>query len=603
MRRAIGSRGLLCGAVCAFLAAAACNGNIIDPPYTPPGDSPTNPGDPASPGNAGTGGSSGGPSTPLPPERTTPAPGVKPPGSSARCDTEVVTTRVLRRLTNVELEATIRAAFGLDEAGWKGPSFVPDPASGDGFTNNTDRLGVGDEYAKRLMEAGKDVADQVTSAAQLVRILPCSATAMAGGDVTCATTFVDTIGKSLFRRPLLAAERERYLALYRKVRAQGNDFKAGIYWLTVGLIKSPNTVYRSELGDAAGTGKFKLSPYEVASELAYAFTGGPPPADLLALAAAGRLATADDLESAARGLIYMPGSQELRPAFRAQLLRFVDQWLGLSPLANINKDATLFADFTPEVQDALAGEVQAFVTGVLLQDKGKPADLMTAPFTYLNATLARFYGFGQTEATGDDFVRVQRPANWGAGLVSQGAILAIAASNKTTSPTKRGHLVRERFLCTTVPPPPAVVAPLPEPTEAETTRQRYEKLHVAAPECKGCHALMDNIGFGLEHLDTTGRYRATEGRFDIDDSGVLAQTSAGDLSFKGGTELARALGQLPEVADCMADFASAYAFGLNHAAAGCVARSAGDDLRAGKIGFVDFLIGMARAESFRTRTN
>jgi hypothetical protein len=292
----------------------------------------------------------------------------------------------------------------------------------------------------------------------------------------------------------------------------------------------------------------------------------------------------------------------MRPAFRAQLLRFVDQWLGLSPLANISKDATSFPDFTPEVQEALAGEIQNFVTGVLFEDKGKPADLMTAPFTYLNATLATFYGFGQAEATGDDFVRVARPANWGTGLVAQGAVLSIAASNKTTSPTKRGHLVRERFLCTTVPPPPAVVAPLPEPTEAETTRQRYEQLHVAAAECKGCHALMDNIGFGLEHLDTTGRYRAVEGKFDIDDSGVLAQTSAGDLTFKGSADLSRALGTLPEVADCMADFASAYAFGMNHAAAGCMVRAGGDDLRAGKIGFVDFLIEMARAESFRTRT-
>ena len=585
---------ILGGAICGLglVLAAGCNGDILDLNYSPPGDpapgDPNQPGDPKQPG---------GPTTALPPERpATPAPGVKPPGSAVRCENEVVATRVLRRLTNVELETTIRTAFGLDDSAWKGPSFIPDPASGDGFTNNTDRLGVGDEYAKRLIEAGKDVADVVVSATQLPRILPCAGAATEA----CAGTFVDTIGARLFRRPVLAAERERYLGLYRKVRAAGNDFATGVRWLTVGLVKSPNTVYRSELGESAG-GKFKLAPYEVASELSYAFTGGPPPADLLALAAAGRLGTPDDLEAAARALIYQPGGQQLRPAFRAQVLRFVDQWLGLSPLANINKDATLFSDFTPEVQDALAGEIQNFVTGVLFDDKGKPADLMTAPFTYLNARLATFYGFGQAEAVGDDFVRVARPANWGLGLVAQGAILSIAASNKTTSPTKRGHLVRERFLCTTVPPPPAVVAPLPEPTEAETTRQRYEKLHVAADECKGCHALMDNIGFGLEHLDTTGRYRAVEGRFDIDDSGALASTSAGDLKFKGSAELARALGQLPEVSDCMADFASAYAFGLNHGGAGCIAREGGDQLRAGKIGFVDFLIKMARAESFRTR--
>jgi hypothetical protein len=577
----------------ALLLAAGCNGNIIDPDYSPTGDpAPTAPGATGTdPGGTGTTGQ-------LPPERpATPAPGVGAPGTPDRCSTEVVATRVLRRLTNVELETTIRTAFNLDDTAWKGPSFVPDPASGDGFTNNTDRLGVGDEYAARLIEAGKDVADKVANGTMLGALLPCSA----NGDEACAGTFVDSIGARLFRRPVTAAERARYLTLYRKVRTAGNDFKSGIYWLTVGLIKSPNTVYRSELGEAGGDGKYKLGPYEVASELSYAFTGGPPPADLLQLAAAGRLSTADDIAAAARGLIFEAGGQDVRPAFRAQLLRFFDQWLGLSPLANINKDATLFPQFTPEVQDALATEIQSFVTAVLVEGKGKAADLMTAPFTYLNARLANFYGFGQAEATGEDFVRVARPANWGTGLIAQGAILSIAASNKTTSPTKRGHLVRERLLCTNVPPPPAVVAPLPEPTEAETTRQRYEQLHVAAAECKGCHMLMDNIGFGLEHLDATGRYRAQEGRFDIDDSGLIAQTSAGDLKFTGGAELARALGQLPEVSDCMADFATAYTLGLNHGGTGCMARAGSDALRTGKIGFIEFLVEMARAESFRAR--
>jgi hypothetical protein len=112
---------------------------------------------------------------------------------------------------------------------------------------------------------------------------------------------------------------------------------------------------------------------------------------------------------------------------------------------------------------------------------------------------------------------------------------------------------------------------------------------------------MDNIGFGLEHLDGTGRYREREGRFDIDDSGIIEATSAGDLPFKGAAELGQKLATLPEVSDCMADYATAYAFGLNHEPAGCIARTAGDELREGKIGFVDFMIRMARAESFRNR--
>jgi hypothetical protein len=147
-----------------------------------------------------------------------------------------------------------------------------------------------------------------------------------------------------------------------------------------------------------------------------------------------------------------------------------------------------------------------------------------------------------------------------------------------------------------------VVAPLPEPTAAETTRQRYEDIHVADAGCKACHVLMDPIGFGLEHLDATGRYREKEGTFAINDSGKVAKTSAGDIEFKGGTELANALASLPEVSDCLADFVTAYSYGIDHQAAGCMASTASEDMKAGKIGFLDFMVKMARAESFRSRT-
>jgi Protein of unknown function (DUF1592)/Protein of unknown function (DUF1588)/Protein of unknown function (DUF1595)/Protein of unknown function (DUF1587) len=591
------STRFLQGAFSAALAVAGCTGNVIEPDYVVRGNGNTNgmpnPNGPTSP--AGTGGTQGNAPAMAPMERpAVPGPGVKPPGSAVRCENEVVTQRVLRRLTNGELETTIRAAFGFDQATWKTPSLIPDPASGDGFTNNTDRLSVGDEYANRLMEAGRDLADLVTSDAHLARILPCAA---AGGD-PCANTFLDSVGAKLFKRPLTPAEKARYTGLVAKVKTGGGDFKTWVYWTTIALVKSPNTVYRSELGEPIAGGKFKLSPYEVASSLSYAYTGGPPTPELLQLAAANRLSTADDLEMAAKALVYGPDGQ-VRPAVKNQLLRFADQWLGLSPLANINKDKTLYPDFTPEVQDALAEEIRRYLSAVWFDDKGKPADLMTAPFTFVNATLSKFYGFGQ--AAGADFVKTPRPAKWGSGLMAQGAILNIAAANNSTSPTKRGHLVRERFLCTTVPPPPKAVAPIPEPTAAQTTRQRYEQIHVAADECKGCHALMDPIGFGLEHLNATGRYQEKEGAFDIDDRGSLTNTSLGDITFKGSDELAQALAKLPEVADCMADFASAYTFGLNHQGAACIAKGAGDDLRTGKIGFVDFMVGMARAESFRTR--
>jgi hypothetical protein len=509
-----------------------------------------------------------------------------------RCESEVIAPRVLRRLTGPELEATVRAAFALDAAAWSGPNFLPDAASTDGFNNNSERLTVGDEYARRLLEMAKDVAEKITAAGKLPFLLPCAQVA----SEACGGTFVDTFGPKLYRRPLTAAERARYVTLFSKAVKQG-DFKGGVSWATVALLTSPNTVYRSELGVAGAGGRYKLTPHEVASALSFAYTGGPPGPELLQLAAANRLDTADQVEAAARTLV-LGADGKVKPAAQNMLLGFADQWLHLSPVANLKKDSTAFPDFTPEVQAALAEEVRRFLVAVMAEDKGKPADLFLAPHTFLNATLSRYYGFGNA---GPSFVKTMRPAGWGKGILAQGALLAVAAGSASTSPTKRGHLVRERLLCKKVPPPPPVVSDLPDPTGGETTRQRYEVIHLADSSCKGCHLLMDPIGFGLEHLDASGRYRAKEGQFDIDDSGTLIDTSAGEIKFTGPDELADAVARLPETADCFADFVTGYTFGMDHRSAGCIARAATDELRGGKISLLDYFIKMARAESFRVR--
>jgi hypothetical protein len=585
-------RGVAAGLLWAGLtlgAGAACNGTIIDsqsPGVGAPGDNPgTGPGPGV--GTPGAGGTSGSPGTSTEP----PAP------SSAqlacpRDGTESTGRRVLRRLTIAELDATIRGVFALDTAQWAGPSVPPDPASLDGFGNNVDRLTVSPDYARGALDTAKKVATLVASDEVLPRLLACST---AGGNA-CATTFVATFGPRLYRRPLTPAEQGRYLALFDKVSRQG-DFKSFVYWTTLTMLQSPHVLYRSELGEPDGAGRYKLTPYEIAGSLAYTYTGGPPSAELTQLAATGRLATPDQIETAARALVF-DAFQKVKPTFRGVVLRFADEWLGLSVIDNVQKNATSFPDFNAQVQASLGEETRRFLTGIVLEDKGTPAQLLTAPYTFVDGNLARFYGFGT--AAGADFVKVDRPAGWGVGLLAQGGLLAVEAHDQATSPTKRGYLVRTRIMCRPVPPPPDNVPQLPEPTAAQTTRQRYEQLHAVEPACKGCHQLLDPIGFGFEHLDATGRFRAREGNVDIDDSGMLADTTTGDVPFKGPTELAQAVAKLPETATCMASYMAAYALGVNQPNASCLVQSAANELRGG-MSLLDYYIRMSRSEHFRTR--
>jgi hypothetical protein len=103
------------------------------------------------------------------------------------------------------------------------------------------------------------------------------------------------------------------------------------------------------------------------------------------------------------------------------------------------------------------------------------------------------------------------------------------------------------------------VPPVPEPTPGVTTRQRFEE-HRNNDACRGCHMMLDPIGFGFEHYDGVGLWRETENGLTIDDSGNVPDTdAAGD--FKGAVELARKLGQSRDAQNCFAGKWLTYAYG------------------------------------------
>jgi len=508
------------------------------------------------------------------------------------CDSgerDVPGPRLLRRLTTAELTTSVRAVFGLDGNEWAGPALPADPAGRNGFTNNVDRLLVDEGYARGLLATAEAIADAVVAPTRLPRVLPCAA----GGGEACANTYLDTVGRRLFRRPLTPDERERYLALYDKIIAR-DDFATWVRWATVALVQSPNFVYRSELGEPDGDG-YRLTGYELATALAFGLTGAPPTDALLDRAARGDLDSAEGLGAAARELAIDPATGTARPALREVFHNFTEQWLGLSSLGNLVKSPEIFPGFNPDIRSAMRRETDAFVDHVVFEEEGGVRELLTSPVSVVEANLGAFYGW--PAAAGP----TNRPAGWGVGLLAQGSLLSINAGNAYTSPTQRGQLVRERLLCYDIPPPPPVVGDIPAPTGNETTRQRYEQ-HAANPSCAGCHALMDPIGFAFEKLDATGRFREMEGSFPIDDSGKL--TGAGpEVTFTGPTELAEALAAKPETASCMASFMASQAYGLDHHDTACLVTSPSAKLARGEISIVDYYIGLTATPHFTRRVD
>lgn len=117
--------------------------------------------------------------------------------------------------------------------------------------------------------------------------------------------------------------------------------------------------------------------------------------------------------------------------------------------------------------------------------------------------------------------------------------------------------VRERLLCTKLPPPPSNldVSP-PEVDVTKTTREQYAQ-HSSDPACLGCHKQIDPLGFAFEHYDQLGAYRELDNGFPIDDSGELD-----GVTFTGPEELSAVLLEDAQFRSCFVQTWRRHATGL-----------------------------------------
>jgi hypothetical protein len=533
---------------------------------------------------SGAAGSAGTAATSTPPPG--PASMITQEVAKERCATSNVGPPMLRRLTQQEFQRTVSDIFPQIVTGWTGVKIGTDSVSRIGFANDAATLVVGQQTAQEILDTAEDVATRVVDDAVLPTVLPCAATS---ADATCAATFISQYGTRLFRRPLTADETKTYADYFTSVSA-ASSFKLGIKWLLVALFQSPNSVYRSEIGVASG-GSYTLDQHEIATELAYTFGGSTPSPDLLAKADAGALATPDARLAEARALLGTPnGKETVRELFR--------EWSGYTVVqARAKNNVT---DFTT-LSANMVNETQNFIDDVVFTNNGSLKDLLTAPYTFLNGTLSTFYNYGAQ--TTDTFTRVDRPATWGIGLLAQGSVLAANAHADADSPTWRGLLVFSKMFCNTKPTPASVpTIPAAQPG-IETTRERYEKSHMAnGTGCPACHTRWDPIGFGFEHFDEVGRYRDTEVGLPIDSTGyALNGQGEKQLTFDGATDLATQLAADPDVTDCVSGLMSEYIY-AGGGGVSCLAETARTGLAKGQFGLLEYLAQLSTEPQFSQRT-
>jgi hypothetical protein len=453
----------------------------------------------------------------------------------------------IRRMTRFEYDNTLRDLLG--DTTHPSKPFPAEEEAG-GFNNNAANLVVSDDLADKYMIAAEGVSDRATK--DIDALTGCADQYVDG----CAATFIEKFGKRAFRRPLTDDERADLFAVYQAGFSQSktafaqdrrrdnprDDFRLGIRMVIEAAIQSPEFLYRVEPVDPSA-GKddvVTLDSYEMASRLSFFLWGSMPDDALFAAADAGALATKEQVADQARRML-----DDARA--RLAVGEFHAQWLGYERVVGATKDPALFPDFSPAIAAMMQEETRLFIDHTVFDEGGDLRTLLTAPYTFVNADLAAFYGVSAAGASGTDWVRVDYDPSQHAGILTEGAIMTWYAHTNQTSPVHRGKLVRERFLCGTLSPPP-INFNAPDVDPNATTRQRFAQ-HDKDPACASCHKLMDPIGFGFENIDAVGRYRATENGAPVDASGELTQSDV-DGTFSGAIGLADKLAGSAEVEQC-----------------------------------------------------
>lgn len=455
-----------------------------------------------------------------------------PINNEESCDSLAPGRRLLRRLSHVEYQNTIRDLLGV-QIDAKG-AFVADTVD-HGFENHPERLDVTGLLAEQYREMAESIADTVN----IESIVPCT---IAEGDINCAHRFIGAFGKRAYRRPLKSDEIAAYRNLYRLVVEQA-CFEDGIRWVVIGMLQSPHFLYRSELGRKVED-EFLLTPYEIASELSYLLWQTMPDETLFETAADGTLLNPNTVAAQVRRLLEDPKST-------AMVNDFVGHWLELDGLMQVVRDAEIYAALYFELREAMHKETALFVGG-LWNDNAPLADLFTTRSSWINEELAAYYEIesGSGPANSDGFRQVDVSATRPAGILTQGAFLTTHALPTSSSPIHRGVLVRERLLCNELQPPPEGLVIVPPPFDPTlTTRERFST-HSADTQCEGCHRLIDPIGLGFENYDGIGRYRDMEGDTPIDASGSVIRLAGQDTGFDGVGALAQILSDDDEVYAC-----------------------------------------------------
>lgn len=412
----------------------------------------------------------------------------------------------------------------------------------------------------------------------------------------CATVFLASLAERAFRRPLDARERASVLQVFSEVTGAGGTVQQGVQACVSAIFAAPQFLYRTELGTSAAAGP--LAPYELASQLSYFLTDGPPDAELLADASQNALVTEQQVGAHVDRLLALP-------ATRQNLQDTVFASFGIARVLAVVIDGLPPEVFNNGVAASMFRESQLFINQVLWSG-GQVSDLATSRKSFINAQLAPLYGIAApTAVDADGFGAVELPANRSGILTSVGFLTSRSRPDQQ-SVVGRGLSVNDAILCQQNPPFPEALADqiknLSSMQENLSERARSDYRSSTAP-CKGCHPSFDPYGISLENFDLVGRFRTMDAEGRPIDASVTLPPVAGGKQALSAVEMGQALAESGAFSACVATKLLTYALAETGVQGdSCATRAVSDRFQASDRSFSALVRAVAVSKTLTQRS-
>ncbi len=453
----------------------------------------------------------------------------------------------MRRLTRDELIVTMEALTGAAPSRGDLPA---EPRNGTGPLLAGGLPYIGNELPKLEVVVSEF---SLQAAPSVVEQSGCSLADQAQRD--CLLAWSLAFAERALRRPARTPESDLYQQLLATADGTSEADADAVGAILHALFISPSFLYRTEIGaeveDKAAVRA--LTGNEIAVRLSYLATLAPPDAELLDVAASGKL---NDGQVRVEQLTRLLQSDRGKHA----LAVFVLEWLGSNEPTIDTKSAKYLEGLGADFQSSIRASAEATIADALYGAEMPTVATLFATRSYLDdpaiVLLSQTKGTG-VSATGDTSETGRE------GILMHPQVLAAHTKEDGVSPFQLGKFLRESLLCEPVSPPPpdATQMALPDLPAGASLRENFENKVSANSTCLACHAQFSPLGYAFLPFDPVGRWFQQDPSGQAWDLAGTIATYSGELSFQSPRALVNALGSRTQVQGCFAQGALQWALG------------------------------------------